>query len=263
MIFPLICNAQNDIDSLKKYSYLLSLCKVVDNGCFLGAMSTGFFIKDGNNVYIVGAYHTFTQTNTTSDKPKVFIEDKIVISLLSHSHTKYYQYVIDLHKLKEFRENISIYTTPDIYIYKTNINPDSVDIYSIEDILKDDRDKARAKMQVISFGFKNYPTDTTNTDTYPPIKYEGQIANYLSYSKYKQVANIDSLHIVTSPKTIDGTSGSPVFFKYTINKKRNKKQWIEFGGEMVATDSVTNVAVILKKEFILHAFENYKKSLEQ
>lgn len=244
-------------DSLKHYSYLLALCVPKGNSCNLSGMSTGFFIKDGKTIYLVSAYHVFTQTNTTSDKPSFFIHRRMLVRLGNQKDNLF----INLETVKNWGKKISLYNTPDIYFYKTDINPDSVKVFSIENILTTNRNTKHTEKQVLSYGYLNKATDTTNIYTYPALIYKGQIANPADYSSVSYFKNIDSLYLVSKPKTFDGTSGSPVFLKYSKGNNKSTKEWIEFAGIMVATDSTTNCTVILKKEYFISEFEKFKKSM--
>lgn len=256
-----ICFSQNlgGIDSLSKYSYLLEVCTPKANNCYLNALATGFLLKDENNIYLVSAYHVFTGTNTTSNKKYTPTYKTMVVRIEQNKSGKN-NLVINLESLKEWHKPISAFVTPDVYFYKTELNPETVHLYSIETILKSNRDKKNSNREIVSYGYLNYPTDTTNLETYSPLKYLGHLITdsiYLNYSSFK---SIDSLFFVSSPETFNGASGSPVFFKYTKGKGKKKKEWLEFAGIMLAADPLRRVAIILKKEIFINKFEKYKKS---
>ena len=255
------CYSQNldRIDSLSKYSYLLEVCTPKAGNCYLDAMATGFLIKDENNIYLVSAYHVFTGTNTTSNENYTPTYKEMVVRIEQNKPGKN-NLVINLESLKEWHKGSSTFLTSDVYFYKTELNPETSNLYSIETILEENRDKKNSTREIVSYGYLNHPTDTTNLETYRTLKYLGHLITDSIYRNYSSFKSIDSLFFVSSPETFNGTSGSPVFFKYTNGKGKKKKEWLEFAGIMLATDPLRRVAIILKKEIFINEFKKYLKS---
>lgn len=243
------------IDSLKKYSYMLEVYKDSLKRWHLRGITTGFFVRDSGELYLLTAYHTFAQINSianTIDSPML---DGMRIRIVDGNNIAWY--TINLHKIAVRGKPIMFYKYPDIYAYKLNddfiktLNLHSITIHSIENIISENRDKSNTSIKAVFFGFPTFTKDQIFTDaTYKDSIYIGNIAPKEFYLRLPLYKGVDSINDILIPSSFNGASGSPVFYIYA----KNNIQWIEFGGAMAARDKVFNLSAIVKKKFVVQSF---------
>jgi len=251
---------QHTFDSLRKYSYLIAVYKDSLELWHLQGITTGFFIKEEGQLYLLSAYHTFTQTNSISAKPKEeMILDAMRVRIIDDESNKVGFLNIALRKIKERGKSLSFYISPDIYVYKITQDFMNVPIHSIENIIKENRDKTGTTVKAISFGFPTLKKEEKiSLETYKDSFYVGQIASPSDYTQIAENKGIDILNVILKPASFNGMSGSPLFYEYTKTTNGKKEEWVEFGGAMVASNPTYNYAAAVKREFVLETFRKAK-----
>lgn len=257
-------------DSLRKYSYLLAVYKdsllagETGSKWHLQGITTGFFVKEKGELYLVSSYHVFTQTSVVPGASQGMVLD--VMRLRIFNPTLGIGFLtIDLRKIKERGKTISLYTAPDVYAYKiSDTNFLKMKINTLDDILKTDRDKKGANIQAIAFGFPNMPKDEKiDFNSYKDSLYKGALASKNSYSAIVEFNGIDSLNTILNPASFNGASGSPVFYVYSKKEGNRKVEWIEFAGVMSASNPTYNFCSIVKKKVAIKAINKQTKLLSQ
>lgn len=228
-------------------------------------ITTGFFIRDSGNLFFLTAYHTFTQTNTTLKKQEEIVADFFRIRVKDNKGRVGW-YTLDIRNIKERGKPISFYENPDVYAYKMDtfflnaINKNSVTIYSIEELAKENKNKQNASVKAISYRYPTYSLDKPfSEDTYSDSLYIGNTAPKEKYSIIQKYKNVDSLNIILTPYTFNGASGSPIFYIYSKTTNNYLIQWIEFAGSIAARDRTYNYTAVVKKQFVFQRVKEQER----
>lgn len=239
-------NCQLDT-SLSKYSYLLVGIKTVhDTTKTIFPIGTCFFARRGSEVFMITAKHNLNGYNTFNLKPTESQFDTVGFRYFD-PHTQKISYTsLNIKDLKIYLSNDYFFNSPDAVVLKMNdpiVNPL---ILSLESFMTENLNEKPDS--IISFGFafkKPYSFSDTTTSTY----YSG----YYQNNKDPYYPVNDNLYYVTKPISIQGMSGSPVFFKYT----KSNKTYFAFGGVMFGADDPFNSAYIVNPAIIRQQVTNF------
>ena len=235
--------------TLSKYSYLLVGIKTVrDSTKTIFPIGTCFFARRGNELFMITAKHCLNGYNTFNLKPTESQFDTVGFRYFD-PHTQKISYSsLNIKDLKKYLSNDFFFNSPDAVVLKMNdpiVNPL---IYSMESFMAENIYKNEKPDSIISFGFafkQPHSFSDTTTSTY----YSGFHQN--NKDPYYPVN--DSLYYVTQPISIQGMSGSPVFFKYI----KSNKSYLAFGGVLFGADTPYNSSYIVNPAIIKQQVTNF------
>ena len=251
LIFPLFFFSNKTYcqpdTALNKYSYLLVGIKTVhDTTKTIFPIGTCFFARRGSELFMITAKHNLNGYNTFNLKPTESQFDTVGFRYFDPRTQKISYTSLNIKDLKRYLLNDYFFNSPDAVVLKMNdpiVNPllHSIESFMVENI----NEKPDS---IISFGFafkQPYSFSDTTTSTY----YSGFYQNIKD--PYYPVN--DSLYYVTKPISIQGMSGSPVFFKYI----KSNTSYLTFGGVMFGADTPYNSAYIVTPTIIRQQVTNF------
>jgi hypothetical protein len=243
------------IDSLKKYSYVLS--GFAPSGQIeVGHQGTGFFVKKANKVLLVTANHVLSGCRNFFEEPRGYPEKMNVYLNDATGHFTFKRLPIYIQNLRdtgicpmsEEQRDIGIYQVPDSFRNR---------IFSFENIIKPD--SGLIKGTVVIFGFpmkKNGEDGGFVLKESSLIKIEKYNILYNHFFKDKNgKTRYDDCNYIISTKDIKidlslgGYSGSPVFEK-VYNK-------LLFIGMLTACNIENNYLIIMKSQYIFDKLKAY------
>lgn len=251
------CDGQSKTDSLKDYSYLI--LRLYPDGTSM-TWATGSFIKKGENLFLVGAFHTFGCINTVTKEPDNPSPDSLMVRVFYKGTKDPYFFPIHLEKIKKETTPFYYYENPDIYVYDvTSLNLESkYDIFSIEKYMVVQLDEEVNAKMAISFGFPKDPNtkyDIPYLKQWQPEKYKSGMDGdiNLAYPLYPNgiITHTveDTINLRLSEGFAEGRSGSPVFF---IQEHDGVEQ-ITFGGIVTGAEAMAgkpNRGVVVRSKFL-------------
>lgn len=247
-------------DSLGKYSYLVFQMEEDS----VRGVSTGFFIKRGENVIFVTTNHSCTCYDYVNQRPYPKEWSLLILRLyMSSGKILYPPIKMSLGETKLNRPMGHFSDYPDMCSFLLNDLPDSLksninfinDVVNLNDIINTE------PSGTIYFGYSSNPTDTS-FDTFSPIKVEGTM--YVSIHtgiNFEDIGKRDVNSYVIKSTAKFGESGAPVFFKYYDSITQTNT--IKFGGMVFGVDSVAGYSFVLKSRYILQAIDERLKSIHK
>jgi hypothetical protein len=234
-------------DSLRKYSYLISGI-INDHAANIG---TGFFIKSDKNVYLISAAHVLTGWNALKEKWDKNYPDRLLVKLTDRTTGDDILCSINVKTYKKKLEPFSIWSKPDIFIYKVK-DPSSYIINSIENLLVDTIATYLNEInRVFGYGFASY---SHFSDLHSLLHLTPTLIDASTVMRYDKTPNIrednlpDSMHFMIAPTFPSknnfgrGASGAPIFI---YSEKLDR---FIFGGVVVAANNKGMFDIVVRFE---------------
>lgn len=241
--YPVIL-AQPGLDTLAKYSYKLSR---ISKSNVVGS-ATGFFIKQKAKLYLVSNYHVFTGRNTFSGAPDTSSFNQLWLPIMRHGGWDIQK--IDVTDIRKNSKPRLVFEQSDIYVYELKVDPayiNSVEAFSYSPFPNQQPDS------IIIYGYSEARSKTP-TLLLSTI-YKDSYFKPLTIHKQDSTSIVFETAFFTTPSSINGYSGSPVFFKYNYNNS------IVFAGILSSHMGLSNKAVvtlIFKSPEVYKAINAYK-----
>ena len=239
-------------DSLDKYSYLIIGVRVDPNSPATLPFeerlqnveySTGFFIRTATGLYLVSAFHVFTDCEVYAG---VFQDVRAEFLAVCYTDTlgksKRQLLPLTYYRSKACRY---FWDQPDVDTMNVTDYFKDACINSIEQLLPplEPEQKRMAKgKKFICFG---YPADKSDeyfskNGDFPrhPCEYIRQQVNDSRYGP-----RISSMYVVITPLLVRGTSGAPLF---RVMRGRKRREFIQFAGIQSGSNNLYNHSLIVR-----------------
>ena len=246
----------NPHDSLGKYSYLIIGVRADPN---LPATlpleerlqnieySTGFFIRTSTRLYLVSAFHVFTDCEVYTG---IFHDIRAEFLAICYTDTS--------GNYKRQTLSLGPYRSKPCWYFLEHPDVDTMDvtdyfkdacINSIEQLLPPAKpgQKRTDGREFIGYGyhadkFNDYVTRNRDLPRHPS-GYIGQEADAAHYDPRYNYTAIGSMYIVLTPALVPGTSGAPLF---RVMRDRKRREFVQFAGVQSGTNDRYNCSLIVK-----------------
>ncbi|CAN5742772.1 hypothetical protein BH11BAC4_BH11BAC4_26790 [soil metagenome] len=245
--------AQNDYDSLRKYSYyIVGTYNNWDSGNLVSTgriTGTGYFYRQDSNLFFITAKHVLTGTDELCRKMIPANDSGLMtISLVNDAGIMQPGFLsLNAKMIRDTSACNFLQNSPDIISYEI-YNPENYKIYSVEHFFPSYLPTERGK--IITFGYRDSLDKSENSyisrESIPLLtNYYGLYTNYKFYRGNEN--GVDSINYLVEPRDalfsmleIQGHSGSPAFIK---DVKRNR---FVFLGTLVGMSYVNKNLSIVK-----------------
>lgn len=247
-----IANSENyNEDSLKKYSYLLTILQKSTTGSsqlIIAGLGSGFFVRNNNKIFLISANHVFTGNDPMHNTKHDLYGDILGFDYIKKDGQRGSKYIY-LDSIKKANPPFYFNESPDLIAFEITGIPYNENIYSIEKFILPTNDKDYLEDSICVWGYPFVPTEefyALDAPVFNISKYKGKI--FKGELKDNPYRKIDSLNNIITPKSITGISGSPVFLKKIKTENGTKKETFQFYGIIIGSEQSNNVSFVVKKE---------------
>jgi hypothetical protein len=194
LIISLSSCKRKGVSDLQAYSYLFVGIKSMNGGHLIYPIGTCFFVKLGNNTFLVTTKHNINGCNTFTLKPTSAQYDTMGFRYYNNSTKQVSYSSLNMIPIKGQLPNNYFYQSPDIVVLKMNDTVVEPYIHPIEMDMFDERREGEEIDSIISYGFGIRQPDTLSNST-QSVLYEGLISSAANRDPFYPIMEFRALRI--------------------------------------------------------------------